>query len=52
VGQDVDRLDNYKRDGRIMAINRERGRLCILVRWPQLEDQWCSPELLVPKVAP
>ena len=46
VGDGVDRLDNYKKDGKIMAINHDRGQAYVLVRWPNLEDVWMNPEIL------
>lgn len=50
VGQTVDRLDGYKRGGKVLVINTEdHQRHPVLVRWPTMNDEWCSPELLVPR---
>jgi len=52
VGQIVDRLDHYKTNGKVVAINTKspgRERAPILVRWSRLDDEWCSPELLMPR---
>lgn len=47
VGMRVDRLDNYKCDGEIMAIDKGRaGCLYVLVRWPTLDDEWMHPAML------
>jgi hypothetical protein len=47
-GRAVDRLDNYRRSGRVLVINAERGgvRTPVLVRWPGLLDEWTHPGIL------
>lgn len=46
VGMDVDRLDLYKKGGKVLAINTARTGQKVLVRWPGLNDEWCKPDLL------
>lgn len=45
----VDRLDNYKRGGRVYAIRPHADTLPVLVRWPGLDYEWCAPDLLMPR---
>lgn len=53
VGDAVGRIDNYKRDGKVMAINHERGYAHVLVRWPGLDDVWMHPGILtLPSIKP
>ncbi|CAM5531875.1 hypothetical protein [Leifsonia shinshuensis] len=51
-GMTVDRLDHFKRGGRVLAINPDCSpRTPVLVRWSGLDDEWCAADLLRP-VAP
>lgn len=47
VGTRVNRIDNYKGEGKVMAINTSH-RPPILVRWPNLEDVWIEADMLTP----
>ena len=49
VGSLVERLDNYKRGGRVLAINLQRPGQPVFVRWPIMDDEWYSPRDLMLK---
>lgn len=52
IGSTVTRIDNYKgpRRGKVLVIDRDRGYCYVLVRWPNLDDEWMHPGMLVPVV--
>jgi hypothetical protein len=50
-GQIVDRLDSRKKGGlvHVVSADPDRRRHPVLVRWGNFDDEWCHPELLMPR---